>query len=265
MAQQGVDQPRRSVLFLGFGGEEVGLQGSTFFVENPLVPLDDIDLMINLDIVGRLEDGPLYVGGVGTAPRLRDHLEAANTGGLDLRQSAAGWAGSDHVAFLKADVPALFFFTGAYPDYNRTTDDWDTLDYEGLGEVASLVSRLLEAVRTDPGRFPYQEVAGLPDAEAAGRIEGDRSTWFGSVPDFAAAAEGYKLASVVPGSPAAEAGLQAGDVVVEFGGSPVADLPGFTRALRVHAPGDLVEVKVRRGDRLLSFTVALGNRAERQE
>ncbi|MFO7652899.1 MAG: M28 family peptidase [Candidatus Krumholzibacteriia bacterium] len=254
---------RRSILFVAFAAEEVGLQGSRRFVADLPVPRDSVDLMLNLDTVGRLGEGRLHVGGVGTAPGLDAHLDRAAAAGVELRPSQSGWAGSDHVPFLAAGIPALFFFTGPYPDYNRVTDTPETLDFPGLAQVTGLVARLLQQLCTDPAPFPFREVAGLPDDREPTPADGSRSTWFGSVPDFDAGAGGYRLAGVVAGSPAARAGLGAGDVLVRFGGEAVTDLPSFTRALRLHRPGEMVEVEVRRDGKLMRLTVELADRAER--
>jgi hypothetical protein len=258
------DASRRSLLFIAFGAEEIGLQGSTYWVEHPSVPLDSVDVMLNFDSIGRLADGGLYVGGVGSAPRLRDQVVRAAGDRFELHLSDAGWAGSDHVSFLAHGVPALFFFTGAYPEYNRPEDRPGTLDYAGLERIARLATRLIDALRSDPGTFPYQSVAPGAGATAAATAGGNRSTWFGSLPDFASEKPGYRIAGVFPGSPAARAGIAPGDRIVRFAGVEVRDLADFTRALRSCDPGEPVELELIRDGRRLRFTVVLGDRADRE-
>jgi len=253
---------RRSVLFVAFGAEEVGLQGSAYLVAQPPMPRDQIDLVLNLDSVGRLSDGALYVSGVGTAPGLEAMISRANSDGCRLELAAGAWSGSDHTSFLAAEIAALFLFTGAYREYNCPTDDWPTLDVSGLITVAQFASRLLADLRTRSDPFTYQLVA--PPSE---RIDPDedqnRNTWFGSLPDFGAGIIGYRLAGVFDGSPAERSGMQKGDVIVSFGGAEVTDLASFTRALRSHAPGDLVEVEIMRGERRIRYTVVLADRQDR--
>ena len=167
------------------------------------------------------------------------------------------------MSFNTREIPVLFIFGGAYPEYNRPTDDWPTLDYEAMAAVTAYSQRLLRLIRIEPGDLPWVMITAknLRQGENNGQ---NRDTWFGSLPDFTEEVKGYKLAGVFDGSPAARAGLQKGDVLVMLGGTPVEDLQTFTRALRSHAAGDLVEVRVERGGRFLNFTVVLGNRTDRK-
>ncbi len=254
---------RRGVLFVNFVGEEVGLQGSGYMVSHLPVAIDSVDAMINFDTVGQLTENRLHVSGVGTTASFPVMVDAANTGGLDLSLAQGGWSGSDHMSFNTREIPVLFIFGGAYPEYNRPADDWSTLDFEAMAMVTAYSGRLLHIIRNEPGNLPWIMVAqkNLRQGDGEGQ---NRDTWFGSLPDFTEEIVGYKLAGVFDGSPAAQAGLQKGDVLVMLGGEAVEDLATFTMALRSHAPGDLVEVRVERGERTLNFTVVLGNRADRK-
>lgn len=257
------DRAARAVMFVFFTAEEIGLQGSGHLVSHLPVAIDSVDAMINLDTVGQLNDGRLYVSGVGTTSSFAALVDSAASGNLDLSLAQGGWSGSDHMAFNTREIPVLFIFGGAYPQYNRPADDWDTLDYDALTRVTAFTASLLDLVRTTPQGMPWIMVAGksLRPATEEGQ---NRATWLGTLPDFTDDVTGYKLAGVFDGSPAARAGLQKGDVLVMLGGDPVEDLATFTRALRSHGPGDLVEVRVLREGRSLNFTVVLGNRADRE-
>ena len=254
---------RRSVLFANFVGEEVGLQGSGYMVSHLPIAPDSVDAMINFDTVGQLTGNRLYVSGVGTTPSFRALVDSANTGGLELSLAEGGWSGSDHMSFNTREIPVIFIFGGAYPEYNRPTDDWPTLDFEAMAAVTDYAKRLLRLIRIEPGDLPWIMITDK-NLRQDGNDSQNRDTWFGSLPDFTEEVEGYKLAGVFDGSPAAQAGLQKGDVLIMLGGTPVEDLQTFARALRSHAPGELVEVRVERGGRVLNFTVALGNRADRK-
>lgn len=274
---------RRSVLLLNLDAEEVGLQGASWFVNHPPVPLDSIDVMVNLDTVGRLSDGRLIVSGLGTAAPLAPAVAAAAlAAGLKVNPSSGGWSGSDHMVFNTREVPVLFLFGGPYPEYNRPSDTAARLDYPAMARVVAFTAALVDGLRAVPGRFKWQLVAGgglrdqtesvgpggpavdAIDAPTADNRTVNKQTWLGTMPDFTEGQTGYRLAGVFDGSPAAAAGLQKGDLLVRFGNHPVSDLDTFTRALRVHAPGDLVEVGIVRDGRDLRFTVALGNRADRR-
>ena len=253
----------RSVLFVSFAAEEAGLQGSRHLAAHLPVPRDSIDVMINFDTIGRLRENRLYVSGVATAEPLTRLVRQANDDGLDLVEGRGGWSGSDHMVFNTLEIPVLFLFSGPYAEYNRPSDDWPTLDYEGLARISRYTTGLVELLRREQGDLTWVRVgdADLRPATGAGQ---NRDTWFGSLPDFTEGTEGYRLAGVFDDSPAARAGLQKGDVLVRLGGQDISDLAGFTVALRTHAPGDLVEVTVLRQGKSLNFTVVLGNRQDRK-
>jgi len=253
---------RRSVLFVAFAAEEVGLQGSAYLVTHPPVPLAVVDVMINFDTVGQLVDRRLYLSGVGTAAPLAGLAQEANREALVLELAQSGWSGSDHMSFTTKAVPVLFLFSGPYAQYNRSEDDWPTLAYDAMAALMQYSLRLLELLRESGETFTYVPVAPK-NLRPADDADLNRNTWFGSIPDFTDKVVGYKLAGVIDNSPAAGAGLQAGDIVVRIGASSVADLGQFTQALRSHDPGEMVEVEVLRDDRPLRFTVILGDRRDR--
>jgi len=261
--RHGDDQPRRSVLVVFFGGEEVGLQGSGYFVSHAPVDLNLVDAMVNLDTVGQITDNRLYVSGVGTTAAFADLVTAANTDGLQLSLGQGGWSGSDHMSFNTREVPVLFVFGGPYLQYNRPADTWDTLTPQGLVRVTAYSDRLLDLIRKVPDDLVWVMVAQKKLREGENG-EANRDTWFGSLPDFTEEIQGYKLAGVFDDSPAARSGLQKGDVLIRMAGQEIVDLVGFTRILRSHAPGDLVEVEILRAGNPLRFTVVLGNRSERK-
>jgi hypothetical protein len=268
----GVGAPsRRSVLVLNTDGEESGLQGAAWFVAHPCVVLDSIDVMINLDTVGHLSDGRLIVSGLGTADPLEAAVNAAaSASGVPVNPSRGGWSGSDHMVFNTREVPVLFLFGGAYPEYNRPADTAAALDYTAMARITVFTGALVEQLRIAPGDFAWRMVGGggLRDQSEGGTsptdAPGNRRTWLGTMPDFTEGQTGYRLAAVFEGSPAAAVGLQKGDVLVRFGDYDVSDLATFTTALRAYGPGDLVEIGILRDGRDTRFTVALGDRAQRR-
>ncbi|MBM4130993.1 M28 family peptidase [bacterium] len=262
-AQAGGD--RRGVIFLHADAEEVGLQGAAWFVDHAPVPLDSIDVMINLDTVGRLADGRLIVSGRGTAAPLAAAVAAAAAAaGLEVNPARGGWSGSDHMVFNTREIPVLFLFGGPYPEYNRPRDEPGMLDYAALARVLDFARELVDGLRGVRDPFAWVMVEGALREDGGGAGEGNRQTWLGTMPDFTEGQTGYRIASVFAGSPAAAAGLEKGDVMVSFGDHPVTDLGTFTAALRAHSPGDLVEIGIVREGRALKFTVALGDRAQRR-
>ena len=257
-------QVRRSLLFIAFAGEELGLLGSAHYVEDPLLPLDRTIAMLNLDMIGRVNKNKLYVGGVGTSPGFRPLLEEENDGaGFQLDFSDSGYGASDYMSFNRKQVPVLFFFSGLHPDYHKPSDTWEKQRPEETARVLELVARVvgrLDAAEERPQWVAVRERrrSSTPAGdEEAGQGYGP---YFGSIPDFGETAKGVKFADVREGSPAAKAGLLAGDILIQFDGKEVRNLYDFTYLLRAKNPDDEVPVVVLRGDKEVRAVVKLGRR-----
>jgi hypothetical protein len=216
-------------------------------------------------MVGR-PNGRILVSGLDTAPSLQADLDAAAYGrGIDVRsfREGSGVGSSDDTSFVLRQVPSIGFFTGFHADYHRPTDDWEKIDAEGGAAVSRLALALVERVanRREPVAFVPAGSQTNPHAgPAPSSGSGGYGPYFGSVPDFADDQEGVRFADVREGSPAAKAGLQRGDVLVSFAGTPIKTLYDFTFALRSKKPGDKVDVIVKREGKDVHATVELGNR-----
>jgi len=250
-------RPARSIVFVAFTGEEMGLLGSAHFVRNPPIPLDRARAMLNMDMVGRLEDDPLIVYGVGTATEWAELVERrAAEAGITVALQPDGVGPSDHTSFYLRDIPVLHFFTNAHGDYHKPSDDWDRVDADGIARIATLVARIARDVAGPEISLTLQKGAGAP----AGAPSSGSGAWLGTVPDFTPVSRGVLLSGVTGGSPAEKAGIRGGDVLIRLGDHEVVDLQGFTDALRAHEPGDEVEVVVIRDGREVRLKAVLGRR-----
>jgi hypothetical protein len=249
---------RRGVLFAAFAGEEIGLLGSSYWVNHPTRPLAKAIAMVNMDMVGRIKDSKLYVGGVGTGSTFKALLESASAGrNFTIELSAGGYAASDHTSFLAKKIPVLFFFSGLHSDYHKPSDTWDKINAESAAQLLDLISEATGSLLAAEQRPEFKEVE---TARSSGGGGGGYGPYFGSVPDFGQAEGGVKFADVTPGSPAAKAGLKAGDVLVQFNDKPISNLYDFTDALRRSKVGDVVEVKCLRAGKTISARVTLEQR-----
>ncbi len=237
-------RPARSVIFVAFSGEEIGLLGSAHYVAHPAVPLERTRAMLNLDMVGRLEGDPLIVYGVGTAQEWEAILERANRGGIPLALRPDGYGPSDHTSFYARDIPVLHFFTNTHADYHRPSDEWEKIDVPGVQRVASLVAAVTREIADRPAALALIRGVGQPP-QAGGGSRGV-GTYLGTIPDFSPAERGMRIGGVRAGSPAEKAGLQAGDAIIRFGEHEIADIYAFTDALRAYQPGDTVRITVLR-------------------
>jgi hypothetical protein len=257
---------KRGILFLAFAGEELGLLGSSYFVNHPTLPIEKAAAMINLDMIGRVRDSKVYVGGVGTGANMRAMLDriVPHSGFTIDYSDTTGYGSSDHTSFTTKQVPVLFFFSGLHGDYHKPSDTWDKIDAPESAKLLQFIAEVIENFRTDE-RPAFVRVAppSHGDPGAVGPVGGTSSgygPYFGSIPDFAEGVKGVRFADVREGSPAALAGFKAGDVMVEFDGKPIQNLYDFTYALRAKKPGDEVEVKVLRKDSPVTAKVTLTKR-----
>jgi len=265
--------PGRTVLFLAFTGEEKGLWGSGHYVNNPLLPLENTVTMLNMDMVGRLRENTLTVYGTGTAEEFPGFLEEVNRAQPEpfvLASIPDGFGPSDHSSFYGEKVPVLMLFTNTHEDYHRPEDDWDRINGEGLDRIVGFATDLTGALAgsssAQPMAVTFLEGAGNPHgAMAAAAEEGSRPSrgygaYMGTIPDMTPQEFGVRITGVREDSPAERAGLQSGDVIVQFGDREVTDLYAYTYALQEHKPGEEVTVVVLRNGERLSLTAVLSQR-----
>ncbi|HTR35540.1 MAG TPA: M28 family peptidase [Bryobacteraceae bacterium] len=259
---------KRGILFLTFAGEELGLLGSAYYVNHPELPLSNAVAMINMDMIGRIRENRIYVGGVGTGNTFADLLKQLAPK-HDFQADAterAGYGSSDHTSFTTKQVPVLFFFSGLHADYHKPSDTWDKIDAPDAVRVLDLVADVADHLTDGSPRPKFVRVAetqppgAVADAHAHGAGGSGYGPDFGSIPDFTEVPNGVRFADVRPGSPAAKAGLKGGDVLIEFDGKPTQNLYDFTYALRASHVGQIVLVKVLRGDQTIEAKVLLTER-----
>ena len=253
-------QLRRGILFMSFAGEELGLLGSSAWVNHPTRPLDKAVAMLNMDMIGRIKNDKVYIGGVGTGSTLKAVVEEAQANsGFKIEYSPGGYSSSDHTSFVTKKIPVLFFFSGLHSDYHKPSDTWDKIDPVAATRLLGVVgttAELLADADTRPS-FVVVEEDKHPGALGGG---GGYGPYFGSIPDFGQVETGVKFSDVKPGSPAAKAGLKAGDILIQFGDKPIKNLYDFTDALRRSKVGDVVEVKVLRDGQPVTASVKLEQR-----
>ena len=199
-----------------------------------------------------------------------DVLRAANGATaqpLSIATSPDGFGPSDHSSFYGAGLPVLHFFSNTHVDYHRPTDDWEKVDIEGLNQIVDLVSEVAldvagvagseERIALTPVEPDLAESHGQASSSTTG---GGYGPYLGTIPDMVPVDAGLRLTGVREGSPAEDAGIRGGDIVVEFGGREVGDIYAYTYALQDHEPGDSVEIVVLRDGERLTMTAVLGDR-----
>ncbi len=253
---------KRSVMFVNFSGEELGVLGSAYFVEHVPIPRDSVVAMVNFDMVGRLRSDKLIVYGRGTASELKPLVDSVNNALPDAHFSISGsddgFGPSDHSSFYARNIPVLHFFTDIHDDYHKATDDIEKINAGGEARVINLARGVIEAVANRPGKLTF--VRMNPPQQSMSSRSGSQ-VYLGSVPDMAAGdTPGLKLSGVRPGSPADVGGLKAGDLIVELGGKTVTDLYTYTDALYANKVGDKVKIVFVRDGKRMETEVVLGRR-----
>lgn len=267
---------KRTLIFIAFSGEEEGLFGSSFYVQNPVFPLDKTVAMINLDMVGRLKDDKLTIGGIGTASDWKAIVEDRNnarrlqtdtftlTNGASSITTASkpfplfslslnedGFGPSDHSSFYGKKVPVLFFFTGTHNDYHKPSDTADKINYDGEMKVISYVAAVANAIDQNPQRPTY--TVGKSSGMGGGRSGFNIS--LGTIPNYADSTDGLLLDGVRDNSPAAKAGVKAGDKVVKLAGKDIRNVSDYTYVLGIMKAGEEYEIVVLRGTERLTMKI----------
>jgi hypothetical protein len=255
------ETPARSILFLGFSAEESGLNGSVHYCKEPIAPLEKHALMLNMDMIGRLRDGQLEIGGVDTAEGFRDWLQPYfGASGLTIAQKGGGGGPSDHATFNRKNIPVLFFFTGLHKEYHAPGDVLDLINVEGATQVVDLVHRIALDAALRPEPFVYTKSEGDSAADPQGTPGGSRVR-FGIAPgDYTGTEKGVAVGEVFPNTPAAKAGVKANDLITHWNGTRMMSVEEWMPLLSKHKPGDEVTITVLRGGEEVTLTCTLVGR-----
>lgn len=259
----GRSAPPCDVLFALWSGEELGLLGSAHWVANPTVPLEAVTCNLNFDMVGRAGSGALQVLGAGTSPVFAEWMEAAGaSAGLELavNLSGDGIGGSDHQSFIRVEIPALHFFSGVHTDYHKPSDDAEGFEADGAKRTTELALDLVTRIGAESS-LPFAVVER--EDPSSGQRRQRSASWsvtFGSVPAYDWDGEGLLINGTSAGSPAERAGLLGGDILLGMNDIEIGDIYDFVYALGVHKPGDVVEVRYRRGEQIERVMLTLGSR-----
>jgi len=248
------DELKRTIVFATFSGEEEGLLGSAYFADNMPVITGDVAMMINMDMIGRLnDDNSLIVYGTGTSSGLEDILNEYNSYNFKLTFNDEGYGPSDHSSFYGKKIPVLFFFTGTHEDYHKPSDDTEKINFKGEEQVLKYIYNVALDIDNNESKPDYIAV----QRKDSGKISGVKVK-VGTIPDFASNVDGYKISGVSEGGPAQVAGLTGGDIIIKFGEKKISNIYDFTYALGDYVPGDTVNVVVKRGEEEMTFQVELG-------
>ena len=246
-------------LFIAFSGEELGLYGSKYFTEHPTVDLKTVNYMINMDMVGRLNDSSkvLTIGGYGTSPTWASVIQTTNqvtdnksaNPKIVVRIDSSGTGPSDHTSFYRKDIPVLFYFTGLHTDYHKPSDDADKINYGGEQLIVKHVFGIVQQLDNQP------KLTFLKTREAQTTTSARFSVSMGIMPDYTWSGNGLRSDGVSEGKPAQKAGLKAGDIILQIGDFKITSMESYMQTLGKFKKGDKAKVVYLRGKDTLETTV----------
>ena len=247
-------QKNNNYLFIAFSAEELGLNGSKFFTENPTIDFNNVNYMINMDMVGRLNDSShvVTIGGYGTSPQwsaLINPNDKKNP--FSIRIDSSGTGPSDHTSFYRKDIPVLFFFTGLHTDYHKPTDDFDKINYIGETRIINYITGIVVSPISSGQKLAFTKTR---ETQTTSTMRSGGVT-MGIMPDYTFSGAGVRCDGVTEGRPAQKAGLKAGDVIIRIGEYNVSSMDSYMQTLGKFQKGEKAKVKFKRGNEELETEV----------
>jgi len=237
-------QKNNNYLFIAFSAEELGLNGSKFFTEHPTIDFTKVNFMINMDMVGRLNDSSqvVTIGGYGTSPQWSSLIDPNNKKNpFSIRIDSSGTGPSDHTSFYRKDIPVLFFFTGLHSDYHKPTDDFDKINYIGETKIINYIGGIVQATDQKLAFTKTRETQTTSSLRSGG-------VTMGIMPDYTFAGTGIRCDGVTDGRPAQKAGLKAGDIIIKVGEYNISSMDSYMQMLGKFQKGEKAKVKFKRGN-----------------
>jgi Zn-dependent M28 family amino/carboxypeptidase len=236
-------------LFIAFSGEELGLYGSKYYTEHPTIDLGRVNYMINMDMVGRLNDSArITVGGYGTSPYWGQLFAQLTDKKIKLQFDSSGTGPSDHTSFYRKDIPVLFFFTGTHSDYHKPSDDADKINYMGEFTVLKFIYKIIEETNK-------QDKLVFTKTREQQAVRSTFTVSLGIMPDYTYTGTGVRVDGVSEGKLAEKVGIKTGDVLLQLGDFHFTNVGSYMQTLSKFKKGDSTQVKVKRGEEELAFDI----------
>lgn len=237
-------------LFMTYSGEELGLIGSKKWCENPTIPLEKVNYMVNLDMIGRLNDTTkkLMVYGIGTSPSFDSWLDKFFGKEFDMKKDSSGIGPSDQTSFYLKNVPVLHFFTGQHSDYHKPSDDADKINYNGMSTLLNSIIKMIEFSEGE-SKIKFTTTRNKESKSVRWKVS------MGIMPDYAFEGKGVKVDGVSEGKPAFAAGVLKGDVITQLGDVNVDGMEKYMEALSKMEKGSEAVLKVLRGKDIVELKV----------
>jgi hypothetical protein len=238
-------------LFIAFSAEELGLLGSKYYTEHPTVDLEKVTYMVNMDMVGRLNDSlkTVTIGGIGTSPIWGDLLPFKNKFNLNIKIDSSGTGPSDHTSFYRKNIPVLFFFTGLHSDYHKPSDDFSRINLEGSLAIHNIISNIIKNSSGLP------KLAFTKTKEQAVGSSTRFTVSLGIMPDYSFSEKGVRVDGISEGKLAQKVGILPGDIILKLGTFPTSTVTSYMEALSKFKKGDSTSVSLQRNNQIINFPI----------
>jgi hypothetical protein len=247
-------QKNNNYLFIAFSAEELGLNGSKYFTEHSTIDFTKVNYMINMDMVGRLNDSSqtVTIGGYGTSPQWSSLINPTDKKNpFNIRIDSSGTGPSDHTSFYRKDIPVLFFFTGLHSDYHKPSDDFDKINYVGETRIINYITGIVQSPVTTGQKLAFTKTR---ETQTTSSLRSGGVT-MGIMPDYTFSGAGVSCDGVTDGRPAQKAGLKAGDVIIKVGDYTISSMESYMQTLGKFQKGEKAKVKFKRGNEELETEV----------
>jgi hypothetical protein len=242
---------KNNYIFVAFSGEEKGLLGSNYFANNPTIGKQEMNYMINMDMIGRLNpERSLVIGGIGTSPLFDQVISQVKSPKFQLKKELSGAGPSDHMSFYLAGIPVLSFFTGQHEDYHKPTDDAHLINYSGMKDVASLIYQIIISLDKSE-KLPFTKTQDSAPQNRSFAVS------LGIMPDYLFDGKGVKVDGLREGKPGQKAGIQKGDIIIMMGSIDITDMKSYMNSLGTFKPGDKIDVRIIRNQQEITLPVTL--------
>lgn len=238
-------------LFIAFSGEELGLLGSKYFTDHPTIDLEKVSYMVNMDMVGRLNDSlkTLTIGGVGTSPIWGNLLPYKNKSNITIKIDSSGTGPSDHTSFYRKNIPVLFFFTGLHTDYHKPSDDYTSINFSGSLAVYKIITSI---VKNSSG---LQKLAFTKTKEQSVGSSTRFTVSLGIMPDYSYPEKGVRVDGISEGKLAQKVGIVAGDIIMKLGSYQTSTVTSYMEALSKFKKGDSTSVSIQRKNQIIELSI----------
>jgi len=243
LVENAKQKPKRSIIWVLFTAEELGLLGSKEFVKNPPVELNKIKAMINLDMIGRMNDSTprLSISGTGTTDVFAHILDSLSQHlPFSLKQNPDGKGPSDHASFYSKNIPVLFLNSGIHTDYHTPMDDREKINYSRMVQIVDFTAQLIYAIANHPTAMPFKETQSKQEQNSYR----DTKITLGIIPDVVGTTEGLLVEGVKVGGYAEKAGLQKGDVIVSMNGKEIKNIYDYMARLNQLEVGHVLQIEI---------------------